>query len=435
MSNATSNHYSYLREAIEEISGVSTHDHLKRESQAIAVPTDLFDLIFSSVGWADLVSAGLPVTPQDGIFGAQEYPHPRDYDALWKERSPYLEHVREAATYTTLMRGLQDLFGFDEVLDDSNWRALNDAIRAAQRPGWYLEVLRKRDKVEASFLDMPWTWAGTEPADHFYTCNVMRMHDYSYLEPAFRRLGGVGGEPIETLQDALEAMEARFEQICREGVIAVKMGHAYIRFLEFDDVPRDVAEKHFPRLDQPGWAPRPVQDFLVNETCRLAGERGLPVAFHTGYQYGNSGDIRCARAQLLASLIRRHPRTAFDIFHISYPYCEEAMMLAKYFPNAFFDLCFADFLSPSKIVELLHIGLELLPSNKIFGWGADTGTVEAHRGSAIVTRDCIARCLSERIERGLLTRERGVRLMKKLMRDNAAEAYRLETWRETHPAN
>jgi predicted TIM-barrel fold metal-dependent hydrolase len=239
----------------------------------------------------------------------------------------------------------------------------------------------------------------------------------------------VGGAPIETLDQALEAWQARLRELRKQGVIGLKFGHAYYRTLEFDDVPRSAAERDFPRADHNGMAPKSVQDFMINQVMRDAGEAGLPVAFHTGYQYGNGNNIRNARAQLMCSLIQRHPKTKFDIFHISYPYCEEAMMLAKYFPNAYFDFCFADSLSPSKIVELLHIGLELLPSNKMFGWGADMGILEMHHGSLCVTRDVIARALAERIESGDLTRRRAVRLMQKLMHDNANEAYRVDEWR------
>jgi predicted TIM-barrel fold metal-dependent hydrolase len=434
MSIVRSRHYQYLREEIEHIAPVSTHDHVRPERETLDWKIDLFDLVFASLVWVDMVSAGLPQLPGEPIGGEITLPKPHDYERLWKRLSPMLDHLRESAPFSNRMRALREIYGFDEELDDSNWRALNEKIMAAQKPGWYREILGKRENLAASLNDVPWLWSQNQPEDRFYSCNVMRVHEYTDLTQEFRQKGGVGGKPIETLQDAIDALEARIEEIVREGAIGLKMGHAYWRTLEFEQFAREAAEQQFPRPDHKGLTPKPVQDFMADQVCGLAADNNLPVAFHTGYQYGNGGNIRVARAQLLASIILRHPRTKFDVFHISYPYCEEAMMLSKYFPNAFFDFCFADYLSPSKIVQLLHIGIELLPSNKMFGWGADTGYVEPHYGSLCVTRDCIARALAERIENGDLSRKRAVRLMQKLMHDNAAEVYRVDEWRAAHPA-
>jgi len=435
MSIAASPHYQYLREEINSIPPVSTHDHLWTESQTLAWKVDLFDLVFSSLVWVDMVSAGLPRLPGEDPNGSElATPKPHDYERLWKRFSPTLDHLRESAPFSNRMRALREIFGFDEELDDSNWRPLNEAIMAAQQPGRYREILGGRENIAASLNDVPRLWSANPPEDRFYSCNIMRVHEFTDLAQEFRRKGGVGGKPIETLGHAVAALETRMDEIVREGAIGLKMSQAYWRTLEFDEVTRAEAERLFPRPDHPGMAPKPVQDFMADQVCRCAAECGLPVAFHTGYQYGNGGDIRIARAQLLASLIRRNPRTQFDIFHMSYPYCEEAMMLAKYFPNAFFDFCFGDYLSPSKIVQLLHVGLELLPSNKMFGWGADTGFVELHYGSLCVTRDCVAKALAQRIDDGALTRPRAARLMQKLMHDNAAEVYRVEEWRAAHPA-
>ena len=435
MTITKSAHYRFLREEINRISAISTHDHLMREEHAVARKVDLFDLVFCSLTYVDMVSAGLAKAPEDAQFGPENHPRPRDNAALWRRCGPFLEHVRETASHQIVLRALRELYGFDEEeITESNYRGLNEKVIAAQKPGRFWEVMHEREGLKACLLDREWTWEETPQADRFYTCNISRVLEHTNLPFEFRRKGGVGGAAIETLDQAIAAWQAHFEKIRKQGVIGLKFGHAYYRTLEFDDVPRAVAEKDFPRPDHKGMAAKTVQDFMINIVMHDAGEAGLPVAFHTGYQYGNGNVITNARAQLMCSLIWRHPKTKFDVFHVSYPYCEEAMMLAKYFPNAYFDFCFADSLSPSKIVELLHIGLELLPSNKMFGWGADVATVEMHHGSACVTRDCIARALAERVELGDLTRKRAVRLMQKLMHDNPNEVYRVDDWRAAHRA-
>lgn len=425
--------YGHLREEANHIPSISTNDHLPPERMMLGHKRSIFDILLNFVTSVDLVSAGMgKVGGLQGIIGPLADP---DWDAIWLRARPWLDHVRQCATFQTRMRGIRSLHGFDEELDDSNWRALNEKVMAAQKPGWLYEVLHTRGNVIASHNDnqITHTWADTAPEDRFYSCNVVRPFFWTDLHQEHRKKGGERGKPMESLQDAIADLEAWFDSMIKGGVIGLKMHHAYWRTLDFDNVPRAVAEKDFPCLDQNGTAPKTVQDFMADEVCRIAAERKLPVAFHTGYQLGNNNEIRNARAQLLAPLIQRHPNTQFDIFHVSYPYSEEAMLLAKYFPNVVFNFCFTEFLSPHKFVELMHIALDLLPSNKIFGWGADTVDPESHHGSLCVTRDCIARCLSERVEDGILSRPHALQIMRKLMHDNPAEVYRLEEWRAAHP--
>lgn len=430
-------HYQYLREEIDQIPAISAHDHLCPEKQAVAMKTDLFDVLFSGLVWVDLVSAGYRLQPGDTFFGLEPEgdKRPRDGDLAWSRVKPRLDNVQDTAVFQVRMRGLRELFDFQEELSDSNWRVLNERVMAAQQPGRYFDVLRKRQNLEATLLDRPNTWAGTDAADRFYSVNVMKVLPWTNLAQFALKTSGLGVGPLETLDQTVEALEVYVARLMKEGVIALKMLHAYTRTIEFDDVPKEVAEKDFPKPDDSGPIPKTVQDYMAGQICRLAAEYDVPVAFHTGYQLGNDNDIRNSRAQLLCSLIHRHPNTRFDLFHTGYPYADETMLLAKYFPNVTFNMSFGVHLSPTKMVELLHVALELMPTNKILAYGCDEFILEGHVGATAIWRDCIARCLAERIEDGKLTRPRALRLMRKLVRDNAAEAYRYDRWRAQHPAD
>ena len=116
MSIRKSAHYKFLREEIDGIPGISCHDHMRPERETVAQSLDLFDILFSSVNWVDLVSAGFPQVPEEGLFGFATIAKPRDLEPLWARVRPWLDHVRECATYTTRMRGIRDLHGFDEEL-------------------------------------------------------------------------------------------------------------------------------------------------------------------------------------------------------------------------------------------------------------------------------------------------------------------------------
>jgi hypothetical protein len=66
------------------------------------------------------------------------------------------------------------------------------------------------------------------------------------------------------------------------------------------------------------WLPFTCTSPIVHYICRKCGQCGLRFKFYTGFQEGNGNFITNSRATLLANLFLKHPRTAFDIYHISY---------------------------------------------------------------------------------------------------------------------
>ncbi|NOJ44605.1 amidohydrolase family protein [Bradyrhizobium sp. WSM 1791] len=87
-----------------------------------------------------------------------------------------------------------------------------------------------------------------------------------------------------------------------------------------------------------------LQDFLFQYCLGKASECGLPVKLDTG-MLGDHGLLRLARtrdnATDLCRLLQDFPETQFVLMHIGYPYENEFIALAKYYPNATIDMCWA----------------------------------------------------------------------------------------------
>ena len=66
--------------------------------------------------------------------------------------------------------------------------------------------------------------------------------------------------------------EAYVARLVKNGVIALKMHQTYTRPIEFDEVPKEVAKRDFPRPDDPGPTPKTVQDYMADQICRLGAE-------------------------------------------------------------------------------------------------------------------------------------------------------------------
>ncbi|MGI6571640.1 MAG: hypothetical protein ACOX27_11560 [Caldicoprobacterales bacterium] len=70
--------------------------------------------------------------------------------------------------------------------------------------------------------------------------------------------------------------------------------------------------------------------------------------------------------------------------------------------------------------------IELVPSNKILAFGADYGLpVEKVYGHLIMARENIARAFSPKIESGQMSIKQAVTVIRKWLRDNPKELYRL----------
>jgi predicted TIM-barrel fold metal-dependent hydrolase len=143
---------------------------------------------------------------------------------------------------------------------------------------------------------------------------------------------------------------------------------------------------------------------------------------------GSEGPLRPGRADPtpLTDLIRRHPRTRFDLFHISYPYYREAAVMAKYYDNVTVDLCWAWAFSPYETAQALHVLLDLVPIHKIFGFGGDYIHLEGVVGHALAAREGVARVLSERVRDGRHRESDALEIARIILHDGPAQHFSVE---------
>ncbi len=86
------------------------------------------------------------------------------------------------------------------------------------------------------------------------------------------------------------------------------------------------------------------------------------------------------------------------LFHIGYPYYEEMLSIAKHFPNANIDMCWAWIINPLAAKDFLKKHLVTAPANKLSVFGGDYIPVELVPGHAAIARQGIARALPELVD-------------------------------------
>ena len=170
----------------------------------------------------------------------------------------------------------------------------------------------------------------------------------------------------------------------------------------------------------------PLQNFLVHESIRFAGDHNIVYQIHTGLQAGHTNEIAESRPSLLTNLFREYREVKFVLFHGGFPYCREWGTLGKNFPNVYLDLCWMSIVSPATCVQMLDEWLDYVPNNKLFGFGGDLELVESIHGHLEQARDNIARALAVKVDRGDYDKNTALEIAENMLFNNPKNLYKLD---------
>lgn len=418
--------YQRLHEALWAVPAIDCHEHLQREGELPSGADLHIGRFFAHYANCDLVSAGMP---QPDMARVQQDPTltPRE---RWALLEPWYRRAWNTAYCESLRLALRDLYGFEDFAEDTV-EPLTELLHAQVKPGFTRQVFDRANIAYA--LNNPFGPRLAYNPDFAWDCFIVDMCD-DFTHFPITQLAEESGIDILCLDDYLDAIDGLFARHAA-GASAFKVGRAYDRSLLWEDVPRHRAETVFNRLlafnDRPDRRDiQALEDFVMHHLCRRCGERGLRVKFHTGLQEGNGNLITHSRAALLANLFMKYPKTGFDIYHISYPYQEELLTLAKNFANVTIDFCWMWIVNPAAGRRALSDMLDAVPANKIHGFGGDYIFVEGTYGHAVMARREITRVLCEKVEEGRFSEAYALEVGQRLLRDNALENFDLPARRE-----
>ena len=418
-----------IRQALDAVRMVNTHEHLDTEEEFAAQHVD-FGRLFLHYANCDLVSAGCPPTDIERLQNDAEMA-PRD---KWRLIAPYWDYVRGTGYGRCLEVAIRDLYDLDGLSLDTV-EPLSERMAASRRPGYYREVFDKTGIAVALWnrLDrngpIPRMW--TPQYDRTLFIQDM-LGPVDIDSPEWRARWG---REILCLDDYLGAIEERFAKYATSAS-AIKFGVAYSRPIFFEDRARSEIEPLFNRLLNAGWERnvsqpsmeelRAILDYIVHFCLQQCSKHDLVAKFHTGLQEGNGNTIGNSRAALLSNLFFKYPNVRFDIYHISYPYQEELITLAKNFSNVAIDFCWMWIINPAAGRRALSDCLDAIPANKIHGFGGDFIFVEGTYGHAMMAKENIARVLADKVSDGEMTVDRAQTLGRWMLRDNPIAWFGLE---------
>lgn len=165
---------------------------------------------------------------------------------------------------------------------------------------------------------------------------------------------------------------------------------------------------------------RDFYGYMVYYICRLAGENGQVVQFHTGL-----GRMNDTSAIFLRPLIEALPDTRFDLFHGGYPWMDDMLGLLHNYPNVYADLCWLPLISTSAAKRFLREALEIGGAHRLL-WGCDTWTSEESFGATLAFRRVVSEVLAQMHAEGYLSCDEACYIAGRIWRGNAAALYGFE---------
>jgi predicted TIM-barrel fold metal-dependent hydrolase len=416
-----------LAQKVQETPLIDTHEHLMNESERLQAGEKVWDkandwtFLLSHYFDSDLVVAGMSQADHDRFFSPGLGPLEK-----WKLVEPFWPSARYTGYGLNVRQTLRMVYGINDLSAESV-KNLQTAYRETIKPGFYRHLLRDVGNIESCQVNL-WPFLESEQPDLLKSdLHISGMIEEDW-DPEFARKAGIA---VKSLDDWHRVIDYWITTYGKKAV-AVKSTMAYQRDLDCVPTPAEAAEKPFlKKLHKEPMTPeerKALEDHLFWYTVGRATEMGLPVKLHTGYHAGH-GQMPLRRVRgnpsAVCDLCRHSPQTRFVLFHVSYPYYEEMLAVAKQYPNAYMDMCWSWIINPLAAKDFLKKFLVTAPANKIFTFGGDYIPVELVPGHAAIARQGIGQALSELVDEKWLTLNEASKLADLIMHQNASTFYKL----------
>ncbi|MEE8324379.1 MAG: amidohydrolase family protein [Candidatus Humimicrobiaceae bacterium] len=414
---------------------IDTHEHLISEQERRNLDLDIF-FLFSHYTSTDLINSGMSEEEYFSLsdFGITE-------DKRWRIFEKYWQIIKNTNYSKIVLESVKALYGFDDI-NAANHAEISKKINDTKNIEWYDHVLSDRSRIKyiLNFIENIPEISDTSPLKRSDTMPVKNFVDIISVccKEDLMRFEKKYDTTLYNLKDYLDLIDSLFEESVNNNYRAIKIVLAYMRDIHFEEIDFGEADKVFSRLyklrdygflEKKDFLSKnelgPLQDHLVHYIIQKAISYNLPIQIHSGLLDGNLGNISGTNPNYLINLFLKYRNAKFDIFHAGYPYSDILVSICKQFPNVYFNLCWIHDVSADLYGDILERVCEILPSNKVFGFGGDYKLVECIYGAQKTARKTITTLLYKKIRSRYFTFEEGIEYAKKILYKNPLAFYSL----------
>jgi predicted TIM-barrel fold metal-dependent hydrolase len=421
-----------LERAVFELPLCDSHEHLHYEKVWTEDTSDVLRDLLNNYVPADLKTAG---AGQKAIDRALDSKDP-DIAGRLAGVLPALERCRYTGYGEAVYLIAKAVYGM-ETLTADGLAAAQPILDGLRKPGERLRLLRDVAGLEHTQTD-DFVWPclpdSSGPDFFFYDLSWRNFCNAEIQPEDLLKETGIEVKDLTSLEEAMTHLFDKYAPCA----IAVKTQHAYNRTLEWRERNRADVEIALNKvLSHPGTEIAEEDRLCLGDWCwakgvELATKHELPFKIHTGYYAGtNHMRVGCIKGGNLCEMLVKYPDARFLLMHISYPYNDEMVALAKHFPNVAVDLCWAWSIDPYSSKDFMRRMLHAVPLNRVMGFGGDTRHPTGSYAYSIQARTWLARTLGEEVHDGCLTEKEAIAVARRWMHENQAEYFQIFRKRET----
>lgn len=403
---------------------IDTHEHLENESVRLSAGATVGDkandwsFLMGHYFNSDFLVSGIPWEDHQKFYSVDLDPMEK-----WDLFEPWWPYLRYTAYGQNVRISVSELYGIDD-LNRETVGLLQEKYRELIKPGFYRRVLQEISKIESCQVNR-WPFLESEMPD-------LLMSDLwvnGFIQNTENPYGEKAGIKVKNLYDWHRVIDWWYEWYGTRS-IAIKVSSAYSRNIDFIRTSAEEVAPYFNKKisgkELEAGEQKKLEDHLFWYVIDRATEMNLPVKIHTGY-YAGAGYMPLERVGgnpgAACDLCRESPDTKFVFFHIAYPYYEDMLALAKQYPNAIMDMCWAWIVNPLAAKDFLKKFILTVPLNKITCFGGDYQPVELVPGHARIARQGIAQALAELVDEQWISLDEALWMTDPLMHDNARSIY------------
>jgi len=425
-------HAAAIGKAIDEVTVIDPHCHLRLAKPAA---DNLADIVLYHHVWIELVSSGMDEREVSKAGLPHECADPGIPPRERVRRAlPYLANIRNTTLGLYLRWVLQDLYGLDAALTEGNLdKAWAVVEKKGRDPAWQEELLRGRCRIECSIS----VEHGSEP----YCERMLRGREWAPFRLDFGKQSpaDVLADMDKTLGRALASADD-YREFLAKGVESLPLDD--LRFLGFWLSPHltnaqvrdaDVTAIIGKVRDGVPLAQAELGSFaffgMVNalEALKQTGLRTIQVIVganclppHRAITYYGQN-----LTEALGRVAGAFPAFHFNTSSASDQYTQDLGVLAKHVPNISVAGYWWHTLYPFYIRKSIETRLDMVPMNKIVAFFSDAYHAEWCYPKLKMVKQLWAEILTERVEKGWLTLETALALVRAVFYENPKRIYRI----------
>ena len=396
---------------------IDSHEHLKNEKDLLCEKADVFTRIFCHYSITNAISSGMTI--DRNTLKNTDIPLER----RWEYFRPFLRAIKNTGYARPGQIAARDLYGIDEI-NDTTYIELSEKLQSSNKPGLYSSIFKNECNIEYILNQGDWVdekgGYSVSVSRDFYDLDRLSFKELYEKYYSWKTLYG---SDFENAVDWLRFWCSRLQDT---GSVGLKFA-ASLPVACIDDKEAESIFRKFKKSPISDGEASDLASWLMHKVIESAPEYRFVIAVHCGLIWNGQGNFRDFSPMNIIPLLMKYSNTVFDLYHGGMPWVRETAVIGNQYPNVNLNLVWCHQISPYMTEQMLNEWIDLVPANKIIGFGGDNcDGPEKTYGALQMAFENIARALSVRILRKQITEENAIKICMDWFCENPKRIYNLE---------